>query len=123
MSDVRQIKNKFENLEVWKRAHKLTMDIYKITDNFPKEEKYRLGNQLRRSSASIATNIVEGNSRAHKAEFKQFLNMARSSLEETKYHLLLAHDLGYFNSETYLSLQEKSDEIGKMLYGLVRSFK
>ena len=99
------------------------MDIYKITDNFPKEEKYRLGNQLRRSSASIATNIVEGNSRAHKAEFKQFLNMARSSLEETKYHLLLAHDLGYFNSETYLSLQEKSDEIGKMLYGLVRSFK
>jgi four helix bundle protein len=114
-------KNKFEDLEVWQKAHKLTMEVYKITNKFPKEEKYRLGDQLRRSAASVATNIiVEGNSRKHKKEFQQFLNMARSSLEETKYHLLLARDLGYVQGKVYHSLQERSDQIGRMVYGLVK---
>ena len=113
-------KNKFEDLEVWQKAHKLTMEIYKVTNKFPKEEKYRLGDQLRRSVASVATNIVEGNSRKHKKEFQQFLNMARSSLEETKYHLLLARDLGYIQGKVYLSLQERSDQIGGMIYGLMQ---
>jgi len=123
MAESRYLKNKFEDLEVWQKAHELTMEIYKITNRFPREEKYRLGDQLRRSSASIATNIVEGNSRAHKAEFRQFLNMAKSSLEETKYHLLLARDLGYLNDTVYLGLQTRSDEVGRMIGGLVKFLK
>ena len=85
MEDVRsRNRNRFEDLEVWSKSHKLTLEIYKITNKFPNEEKFRLGDQLRRSTASIATNIVEGNSRKYRKEFLQFLNMARSSLEETK---------------------------------------
>ncbi|OGY22568.1 MAG: hypothetical protein A2113_04240 [Candidatus Woykebacteria bacterium GWA1_44_8] len=117
------MQNRFENLEVWKKSHAFTLKIYKVTNTFPKEEKYRLGDQLRRSAASVATNIVGGNSRTHKAEFQQFLNMARSSLEETKYHLLLARDLGYLDDKTYVQLQGDCEEIGRMLSGLMKSLK
>ena len=117
------MRNRFEDLEVWQKAHELTLQIYKVTKEFPKEEKYRLGDQLRRSAASVATNIVEGNSRTHKAEFQQFLNMARSSLEETKYHLLLARDLRYLDEGAYGELQSGCEEIGRMLAGLIKSLK
>jgi four helix bundle protein len=117
------MKNKFEDLEVWKKAHWLTLNIYKLTNKFPNEEKYRLGDQLRRSAASVSTNIVEGSSRAHRKEFQQFLNLARASLEETKYHILLARDLNYVNDRTYLEIQNRCEEIGRMLAGLVRSIK
>lgn len=120
MSDVSSNRNKFENLEVWKKAHHLTLKVYKVTNRFPKKEKFRLGDQLRRSSASVATNIVEGNSRKYRKEFLQFLNMARSSLEETKYHLLLARDLGYLNLKTYTELHSNCEEIGKMLTSLMK---
>ena len=88
-------KDKFEDLKVFDQAHKLTLLIYKFTKNFPKSEIYGLTSQIRRSSVSVAVNIVEGNSRGHKKEFLQFLYLANGSLEETKYHLMLAKDLGY----------------------------
>ncbi|OGY26110.1 MAG: hypothetical protein A2Z11_04385 [Candidatus Woykebacteria bacterium RBG_16_43_9] len=124
MEDVRsRNRNRFEDLEVWSKSHKLTLEIYKITNKFPNEEKFRLGDQLRRSTASIATNIVEGNSRKYRKEFLQFLNMARSSLEETKYHLLLARDLGYLSLKSYTELHLNCEEIGKMLASLTRYLK
>src|SRR3990167_2199779 len=98
------MKNRFENLEVWKKSHMLVLKIYKVTSEFPEDERYRLGNQLRRSAASVTTNIVEGNSRASKKEFGHFLDMAKSSLEETKYHLLLSRDLGYLKTKLYEEL-------------------
>ncbi len=117
------MKNKFEGLGVWKKAHDLTLDIYKLTNKFPSEEKFRLGDQLRRSAASVSTNIVEGSSRIHKKEFQQFLNLAKASLEETKYHILLARDLSYVNDQTYLVIQDQCEEVGRMLAGLTRSLK
>ena|SRR3989344_4859246 len=115
--------NKFEKLDVWQISHQLVIKIYKTTAQFPKEERFRLGDQLRRSASSIPTNIVEGSSRVHKKEFAQFLNMANASLEETKYHLLLAKDLGYLNNGSYQDLQSQCEKVGRMLFGLSKAIK
>jgi four helix bundle protein len=111
--------NKFENLKVWQLAHKLTLEIYQLTKNFPSEEKYSLVDQIKRSSASVTTNIVEGNERHTKKEYLQFLYTSKGSLAETKYHLLLAKDLGYISAEKYLNLIDTSNQIGKMLSSLI----
>ncbi|RLF34767.1 MAG: four helix bundle protein, partial [Thermoplasmata archaeon] len=91
----------FKELKVWQKAHQLVLEIYKITRSFPKEERFGLVIQIRRSVSSIPTNIVEGFKRKSKKDFAHFLNIAESSLEETKYHLLLAHDLKYISNTVY----------------------
>lgn len=111
--------DKFEDLKVFDEAHKLTLSVYRVTRNFPKSETYGLTSQIRRSSASVAANIVEGNSRGHKKEFIQFLYLANGSLEETKYHLLLAKDLGYIDSKDYDLIHSQSEMVGKLLKGLI----
>lgn len=116
-------KDKFEDLKVFDEAHKLTLLIYKFTKNFPKSEAYGLTTQIRRSSASVAANIVEGNSRGHKKEFLQFLYLANGSLEETKYHLLLAKDLGYIDVNEYDLVHSQSEIVGKLLTGLINYCK
>ena len=85
----------FRKLKVWKRAHELVLEIYKITHQFPKEELYGLTNQIRRSSSSIPTNIAEGCGRAGDTEFHRFLIIAMGSASELEYQAVLAHDLGY----------------------------
>ena len=113
----------FRDLKVWQRAHELVLSIYQETQELPVEEKYGLSAQLRRSAASIPTNIVEGYKRKSKKDFAHFLNIADSSLEETKYHLMLAKDLNYLSGDVSRRLQEQCDEVGRMLCGLSRSLK
>ena len=110
----------FKDLKVWKKAHLLVLGIYSVTKDFPDNEKLGLTNQLRRSAVSICANIVEGYTKSSK-DFVRYLNIARGSLEETKYHLLLSKDLNYFCSKRFNELIEQSDEIGKMLYALMKS--
>jgi four helix bundle protein len=107
----------FRNIKVWEKAHKLVLEIYKLTRKFPSHEKYGLTAQLRRSAASIPTNIVEGYKRKSDKDFAHFLNIADTSLEETKYHLLLSYDLGYLKDNEYENLSKLTEEVGKMLYG------
>ena len=113
----------FTNLDVWQKAHDLTLSIYKLTEDLPKEERYRLGDQIRRSASSIPANIAEGQARQTTQEYIQFLYQARGSLAETKYHLRLAKDLGYIQEEKYESLIDNYDSVGKMLNGLINSLK
>ncbi|MFB6214460.1 MAG: four helix bundle protein [Candidatus Bipolaricaulia bacterium] len=113
----------FTKLDVWQKAHELTLSIYQLTDDLPKEEKYRLGDQIRRSASSITANIVEGQARQTTKEYIQFLYQARGSLAETKYHLRLSKDLGYIDQTEYTSLIENYDSVGKMLNGLINSLK
>lgn len=120
---MRTKRNKFEDLKVWQIAHQLVIKIYKVTNTFPSTEKFRLSDQLCRSSASVAANIVEGNSRTSKKEFLQFINNAFGSLEETKYHLLLAQDLGYISEDKYTDLIEIAESIGKMLSSMRKYLK
>lgn len=116
-------RHKFEDLEAWKQAHLLAVEVYKITKKFPPEEKFRLTDQLCRAASSVPSNIVEGNSRAHKKEFMQFLYLAKGSLEETKYHLLLAKELGYLTEKKYAFLTEQCNKVGSLLGGLIRYLK
>jgi len=113
----------FKEIKVWQKAHQLVLEIYKITEIFPRSEKYYLTPQLRRSSASIPTNIVEGYKRRSDKDFAHFLNIADSSLEETKYHLLLAYDLSYLDKINYERVSILADEIGRMLYGFQAKLK
>lgn len=114
------MKNGFENLEVWKKSHELTLEIYKLTNSFPKQEQFRLVDQLCRSVSSVPANIVEGRGRYSYKEFIKFLYISRGSLEETKYHLLLSKDLNYINDTQYDDLMNKCIKIGKMLNGLIK---
>jgi four helix bundle protein len=113
----------FKNIKVWERAHKLVLEVYKATEKFPSSEKYGLTTQIRRSSASVATNIVEGYKRRSDKDFAHFLNLADTSLEETKYHLLLACDLKYLTESSYNLLNTLADEVGRMLFGFQKKLK
>lgn len=113
----------FEELKVWQKSHQLVLDIYKVTKRFPSEEKFSLVDQIKRSSSSIPTNIVEGNSRKTKKEFIQFLYVSKGSCEETKYHLLLSRDLNYISNIEYNDLNLKINEISKMISSLINYLK
>ncbi len=111
------------DLEVLNKAHHLVLEIYKITKDFPNDEKYRLVDQLCRASYSVPTNIAEGKGRKTLKEFIQFLTIARGSVEEVKYLLLLSKDLGFIHFDLYSKLNEGYDEVVKMINGLIRSLK
>src|SRR5262245_32236367 len=87
----------FRDLEVWR--HGLVLDIYRATKKFPKDELFGLTSQVRRSGFSVPANIAEGNGRAGRNEYVQFLTIARGSLNETGYYVSLACDLGYISSQ------------------------
>ena len=110
----------FRDLIVWQKAHELVLEICKISKIFPDAEKFGLVSQLRRSSSSIPTNIVEGYKKSGNREFVRYLNISECSLEETKYHLLLAKDLRYFSETEFNRLSVLCDEIGRMLSSLLR---
>jgi four helix bundle protein len=110
-------------LEVWELSHKLTLEVYKISKKFPPSERYGLTSQVRRSSSSVPTNIIEGHSRQYNKEFIQFLYISKGSLEETNYQLFLAKDLDYITSDEYKELLELCVRIKMMLYKLIKSLK
>ena len=113
----------FMDLILWQKAHKFVLDSYEITRDFQKNETYGLTSQIRRSAASVPTNIVEGHARKHTKEFIQSLYVSKGSLEETKYHLLLAKDLGYLKVEKYNTIIDQSEEIGRMLSKFIKSLE
>ncbi|WP_296635781.1 four helix bundle protein [Polaribacter sp.] len=110
-------------LQVWELAHQFTLDVYQISKNFPSSENFGLTNQLRRSSSSVPTNIIEGQGRQYKKEFTQFLYIAKGSLEESNYQLFLAKDLKYISNEEYLKLYSLCTRIKMMLQKLIKSLK
>jgi four helix bundle protein len=111
------------NLEVWKLSHQLTIEVYKITQSFPKSEQFGIVSQVRRSASSVPTNIIEGQARQYKKEFIQFLYIAKGSLEETNYHLFLSKDLGYVSEAEYKLLFDTCTRIKMMLYKLIKSIQ
>jgi len=105
----------FKKLKVWEKAHFLTLRVYRVTKDFPSDERFGLTSQLRRASASIPTNIAEGCGRNGEREFLNFMGIAAGSASEVEYQLILARDLNYINPETYKELIGQVIEIKKML--------
>lgn len=115
--------NSFKNLKAWQEGHNLVLAIYKITKNFPQDEKYRLVDQLCRAASSVPANLVEGGARHTKREYLQFAYQAKGSLEETKYHLLLSKDLNYINEAEYTDLLTQADRAATLINGLISYLK
>jgi four helix bundle protein len=113
----------FRNLKVWEKSHQFTLQVYRVTATFPKEEMYGLISQIRRACTSIPTNIAEGCVRGSDADFKRFLYISLGSTSETEYHILLARDLGYLADHEYAQLNQEITEIKQMLITLIKKLK
>ncbi len=108
----------FRDLVVWRKAHQFVLGTYRFTSTFPKSESFGLTQQLRRAAVSIPSNIAEGFSRRGKADKVRFLNIAESSLEECRYYLILAPDLGYGQTDV---LMNSIDEVSRLLNAYTRA--
>ena len=108
---------------MWEKSHGLTLRIYELTAQFPREEIYGLTSQIRRACASIPTNIAEGCGRKSPADFARFLQIAMGSASETGYLILLAHDLKYINVDQYTELVDVVIYIKKMLINLQKNIR
>ncbi len=110
-----------EELDVFKLAHDLTLRVYRITADFPKEETFGLISQMRRAATSIGMNLAEGSMRLNSREYRQYVGIARGSAGEVCYQLLLAKDLGYLPSDVYEEIREGFNRVGQMLTRLGQS--
>ena len=113
----------YRQLKVWQRSHQAVLRIYKLTTNFPSNEKYGLVSQVQRSAVSIPSNIAEGSARSSDADFARFLHIAMGSAAELDYQLLLSHDLGFIESNDYQELSEELTVIRKMLNSFIQRLK
>jgi S23 ribosomal protein. len=104
----------FEDLLVWRKSHQLVLQVYRMTSDFLKSELYGLVAQMRRAAVSVPANIAEGFKRRGKPDKVRVMNLAQGSLEELRYYLLLAKDLGYAQTEAERSA---ADEVARMLIG------
>lgn len=111
----------FRNLKVWAKSHQLTLEVYKLTQNFPREEQHGVTSQLRRAAASVPTNIAEGSGRKSEREFVQFLSIAMGSLNETDYLLELSKDLRFLENPHFEDLSRSIEELKSMLYVLIKN--
>ena len=109
----------FQQLEVWQEAHKLVLQVYEVTRQFPADEKFGLTSQMRRAAVSVPANVVEGFKRRGIGEKLRFYNVAEGSLEEIKYFFILAEDLQYLPSREVLTTQAEC--VGRLLNGLIAS--
>jgi four helix bundle protein len=113
----------FRDLVVWQRAMQLTVAVYRLTQGFPREEQYGLTSQIRRSVISIPSNIAEGQGRGNAGEFRQFLAIARGSTCEVQTQLEIARALNFGSPQMIDEAEALSDEVRKMLFGILDSLK
>jgi len=109
----------FRELLVWDKAHKLTLEIYKRTRRFPREELYSITSQIRRAASAIPANIAEGCGKGSGPDFARYLQIAFGSACECEYHLLLSHDLNLLETEEYRLLEANLTEVKRMLAALI----
>jgi four helix bundle protein len=111
---------RFEDVDIWKKAHRFVLDVYRLTDVFPKQEIFGLTSQFRRAAVSIPANFAEGFKKRGLADKLRFYNIAQGSLEECRYYLILTKDLGY--GETSM-LNSQLEEVSKMLASYIEKIR
>ncbi|MFZ5365650.1 MAG: four helix bundle protein [Patescibacteria group bacterium] len=120
MEDKKQVKY-FTDIIAWQKSHQLVLKIYKITKEFPSEEKFGLVSQTRRAAISVAANIVEGFARKNTRDSLRFYNISNASLEELKYLVLISCDVDLINKDIHSELVEACQEAGRTLQGWIDS--
>ena len=120
IAGAREPARRFQDLLVWQRAHAVVLEVYRLTARFPPGEANGLTWQMRRAAISVPANLAEGFRKHGRADKVRYVNIAQGSLEETRYYLILAGDLGYADTGT---MQGAVDEVGRMLDGYVRSIR
>lgn len=110
----------YKKYKVWELGHQVTLEIYRLTQSFPKEEIYGMISQMRRASYSIPSNIAEGCGRESDAEFRRFLIISQGSASELEYFTMLAKDLGYIEQSTFSELNDKVDKVRRSLNSLIK---
>lgn len=113
----------FRTLKVWRKAHDLTLAVYRETRAFPQDERFGMTSQLRRAAASIGANIAEGCGRGSDGDFARFMQIAMGSASEVEYHLLLAHDLNMIPTDAYEPLTRQITEVKRMLTAFLQTLK
>jgi len=111
----------YKDLVVWQKSVELVIEVYAATAKFPREETFGLTSQLRRCAVSVPSNIAEGQGRATRGEFVQFLAHARGSLLELETQVHIAGKLGYLSGEREGSIEARVDEVARILNGLLTS--
>jgi four helix bundle protein len=111
----------FRELRVWDEAHKLTVQLYHDTEDFPRKEMFGLTSQIRRAAASIGANLAEGCGRQSEGEFSRFIQIAMGSASELEYHLLLSRDLAFLTKSAYERAQTQLTRVRKMLASLLQT--
>ena len=113
----------YHRLDVFKKSYQLAIELHKITLRFPKHEQYELAQQLRKSSKSIPANIAEGmGKQSSKADVRRFIQIAMGSCDESRVWLEFARDLEYLNKQDQNLFDQRHQEIGKMLRGLINRY-
>ena len=113
----------FKKLNVSRKAHELTLELYRATETFPRTEIFGLTSQIKRAASSINANLAEGCARGSDRELLRFINIALGSVSELEYHLMLARDLSFISSETFLKMEGMRREVGSMLSGLANKVR
>jgi four helix bundle protein len=113
----------YRKLNVWQKAHELTLAVYHATAGFPADEKFGLTSQLRRAASSIPANIAEGCGRDGNAELARFLHIAMGSASELDYHILLARDLKMLEASQYIEIEHELTSLRKMLNTFIHTVK
>jgi four helix bundle protein len=113
----------YRDLIAYQKAYQLTLDIYRCTKAFPKDELFGIVSQMRRSAVSIPCNISEGYCRNHRKEYVQFLNIAFGSCGELETLLSLSKDLGYLANSDFENLYESQKDISRLLWKLIASLR
>lgn len=121
-NEVSKIKS-FTDLNAWKQGHKIVLEIYRITKDFPKEEIFGLTSQIRRASVSVTSNIAEGFSRNSYKEKLNFYSMSLGSLTEVQNQLLISRDIEYIATEDFKKLADQTVVANKLINGLIKSTK
>ena len=109
------MKHNFRELQIWKRSKSLCLNIYKLTSQFPENEKFGLTNQIRRCSVSVPSNIAEGCGRNTDKQLTHFLNIAMGSLSELETQIIISNELKYLNPDNSESLIDEINQIQKMI--------
>jgi four helix bundle protein len=110
-------------LSVWEKAHRLTLEVYHITERFPRTEMFGLTSQLRRASSSIAINLAEGCERTHRWNSRDLYRLLSARPSEVEYELLLAHDLAFLSDDDFERLKSDVVEIKRMMNSLLRTIQ